>query len=185
VGDFRPGQPAANQPGSGWHPEQAQTAYHRASWAELRDKSYLFATFVWVAFDVASDGRHEGDRAGINDKGLVTYDRSIRKDAYYWYQANWSERPVLHLLDKRLTNRPSDRIAIDAVSNAATVSLSVNGKVVAQRPVVDHVAHFADVPLEPGANQVQAVAKGEGFRITDNAVWIRTTASSFGVQSRP
>jgi len=177
--------PAVNQPGSGWHPEQAQTAYHRDAWAQLRDKPYLFGTFVWVAFDVASDGRHEGDRAGINDKGLVTYDRAIRKDAYYWYQANWSEKPVLHLLDKRLTNRPSDRIAVDVVSNAAIVSLSVNGKVVAQRPVVDHVAHFANVPLEPGANRVRAVAVVKGARITDDAVWVRAAASAFGVRSQP
>lgn len=174
--------PAVNQPGSGWHPEQAQTLYHRRNWAELRNKPYLFGTFVWVAFDLASDGRHEGDRAGMNDKGLVTYDRSIRKDAYYWYQADWSEQPVLHLLDKRLKHRPSEHIAIDAVSNAATVSLSVNGKLVGQSPVVDHVAHFAHVSLQPGANQVQATAVSKGARITDDAVWVRTTASSFGVQ---
>jgi len=177
--------PAVNQPGSGWHPEQAQTTYHRASWAELRDKSYLFGTFVWVAFDVASDGRHEGDRAGINDKGLVTYDRAIRKDAYYWYQANWPEKPVLHLLDKRLKDRPSDRIAIDAVSNAATVSLTVNGKRVARSPVIDHVAHFADVRLRLGANRVRATAVRKGRRITDDATWVRTAPSSFGIQSRP
>ncbi|HYC96111.1 MAG TPA: glycoside hydrolase family 2 TIM barrel-domain containing protein, partial [Sphingomicrobium sp.] len=75
-------------PTSGWHPEQYQALYHEKNWLELRDKPYLWGTFVWVAFDLASAGRNEGDRRGINDKGLVTYDRKVRKDAWYWYQAN-------------------------------------------------------------------------------------------------
>ena len=81
-------------PASGWHPEQFQTQYHETNWLELKDKPYVWGTFVWVGFDLASDGRDEGDRPGVNDKGLVTYDRSVRKDAWYWYQANWSERPI-------------------------------------------------------------------------------------------
>jgi beta-galactosidase len=39
------------------------------------------ATLVWNMFHFASDGRNEGGQPGINDKGLVRRDRSVRKDA--------------------------------------------------------------------------------------------------------
>jgi len=59
----------------------------------LRDLSAfdrLWGTFIWQMFDSASDNRNEGEQPGINDKGLVTRDRRIRKDAFYLYKANWS-----------------------------------------------------------------------------------------------
>ena len=39
----------------------------------------------------------EGDRSGINDKGLVTHDRKIKKDAYYFYRANWNPEPMIYI----------------------------------------------------------------------------------------
>jgi beta-galactosidase len=65
-------------PASGWHPEQYQSLFHERAGAQLGARDYLWGQFVWVAFDLASDGRNEGDRPGINDKGLVTYDRRTR-----------------------------------------------------------------------------------------------------------
>ncbi len=61
-----------------------------------------------VGFDLASAGRDEGDHASINDKGLVTYDRQTRKDAWYWYQANWSRVPMVYLTSRRPTPRTGE-----------------------------------------------------------------------------
>lgn len=41
-------------------------------------------------FDFAADGRDEGGKHGVNQKGLVTMDRKYRKDAFYLYKAAWS-----------------------------------------------------------------------------------------------
>ena len=57
-------------------------------------------------FDFGAAHRTEGDRPGINDKGLVTFDRKVRKDAFYFYKANWNrEEPMLYLTGKRNTVR--------------------------------------------------------------------------------
>jgi beta-galactosidase len=37
--------------------------------------------------------------------GLVSHDRSIKKDAFYWYKAKWSEEPVLHNTERRFVKR--------------------------------------------------------------------------------
>ena len=50
----------------------------------MKARPFLWCKFIWNMFDFASDGRKEGGAPGRNDKGLVTYDRRIRKDAFYW-----------------------------------------------------------------------------------------------------
>lgn len=47
-------------------------------------------------------------RGGVparNLKGLITFDRKIKKDSYYWYKANWSKDPVLYLTQRRNIDR--------------------------------------------------------------------------------
>ena len=152
---------------SAWHPEQYQALYHEQSWRGIRDLPYLWGSFIWVAFDLASDGRSEGDRDGINDKGLVTYDRSVRKDAYYWYQANWFDRPMLHLTERRHDYRTQDRVTVRAYSNQPSVRLTVNGRAYPEMPVIDHVATWTDVTLTPGSNRIE-LSSGD---LRDEAVW--------------
>ena len=159
--------PAPPVPASAWHPEQYQALYHERNWREIRDLPYLWGSFVWVAFDLASDGRSEGDRDGINDKGLVTYDRAVRKDAYYWYQANWSDRPMLHLTERRNDYRTQARVTVRAYSNRSFARLTVNGRSAGEVPVIDHVATWRGVELTPGSNRI-AVSSGT---LRDEAVW--------------
>ena len=78
-------------------------------------------------FDFACDSRHEGDTPGRNDKGLVTYDRGTRKDAYYWYQAHWSmPRCCTSPADATLTGRTAT-VTVKVYSNLDAVQLAVNG----------------------------------------------------------
>lgn len=160
--------PDRPRPDGEWHPEQYQTAFHQAYWRELRQRPWLWSTFIWAGFDLASDGRDEGDRPGINDKGLVTYDRSVRKDAWYWYQANWSESPMAHIVDRRLGGRGA-RTAVRAFSNLPSLDLWVNGTLVSQAVVADHEAHWPDVPLAEGLNRVDLRS---GARVLD-AAWMQ------------
>lgn len=159
-----PGPPVTT---SRWHPEQYQALYHEKNWREIRDLSYLWGSFVWVAFDLASDGRNEGDRPGINDKGLVSYDRAVRKDAYFWYQANWSGKPILYLTKRRHDRRRANRVTVRAYSNQERVGLTVNGRDYPSVAVVDHVAHWDRVELAPGKNRIE-ISSG---KLRDTAVW--------------
>src|SRR5206468_1594851 len=109
------------------HTEEYQCLYHEAHWAVIQRHPELWGTFIWAMFDFSIDSRKEGDHAGRNDKGLVTYDRRTRKDAFYFYEANWSDEPVLHLTSKRFATRGSSAIVVKAYSNAPQVELRVNG----------------------------------------------------------
>ena len=155
----------------GWHPEQYQALYHETNWRALRDRPGLFGSFVWVGFDLASDGRAEGDRDGINDKGLVTYDRAVRKDAFYWYQANWSDRPMLYITSRRHFDRSDPVTEVKVYGNAGPVTLSVNGVALGTRPLDDHIARWTGVTLRPGDNRIEVAATRAGAIVGDAVTW--------------
>ena len=62
-------------------PEEYESYIHERNWETLASKPYLWGTWLWNSFDFATTIRREGDADDINTKGLVTYDRKIRKDA--------------------------------------------------------------------------------------------------------
>jgi beta-galactosidase len=163
--------PGTVVPASGWHPEQYQALYHEKNWLELKDKPYVWGTFVWVAFDLASAGRNEGDRRGINDKGLVTYDRKVRKDAWYWYQAWWSDKPMLHITSSRFTLRHDPAVTVKVYTNATSVTLFVNGQQIGTRPAENRVVSWP-VTLREGENEIEVRASAEGESLSDRASWV-------------
>jgi beta-galactosidase len=155
-------------PGSRWHPEQYQALFHQSYWQQIAARPWLWGSFVWLAFDHASAGRNEGDRPGVNDKGLVTYDRRMRKDAFHFYRAHWSREPMVHIASPRLTPRPAEPTAVKVYTNAERVTLEVNGVEVGSARPVDRIAVWQGVPLAPERN-VLRVRTDAGA--TDTAVW--------------
>ncbi|MGM9490003.1 glycoside hydrolase family 2 TIM barrel-domain containing protein [Ideonella sp. YS5] len=155
-------------PKSGWHPEQYQALFHEAWWRQIRERPWLWGSFVWVGFDLASAGRDEGDRPGINDKGLVTYDRQVRKDAFFWYRAQWSREPVVYITSRRHTLRAAGPTAVKVYTNAARVTLEVNGKAVGSKEPSDRIAVWPQVALATGRNVLRVSTEGG---LTDTVVW--------------
>ncbi|MBR5110885.1 MAG: beta galactosidase jelly roll domain-containing protein [Clostridia bacterium] len=116
------------------HPERSdytedyQALYHEHMLKMIEERPYLWATHVWNLFDFAADGRDEGGKHGENQKGLVTFDRSLRKDAFYLYKAAWNKRePFVHLCGKRYINRAVEETEIKVYSNQPAVTLYVDG----------------------------------------------------------
>ena len=159
--------PKAVVPQAYWHPEQYQALYHEENWKVLKARPYLWSNFIWVAFDFPSFRRNEGDRPAINDKGLVTEDRQTKKDAYYWYQANWWEKPMLHITSPRDTHKRVRHVTVKVYSNLDEVRLKLNGESLPAQKVTDHMATW-QVDLRDGANVVEASA---GKDLHDSVTW--------------
>jgi beta-galactosidase len=87
------------------HPEEFQSAILEASWRQIDALPFVWASWVWNMFDFSNDARMEGDLIDTNDKGLVTFDRQTKKDAFYFYKANWSAEPVLYIAGRRYADR--------------------------------------------------------------------------------
>ncbi|MEV6902515.1 glycoside hydrolase family 2 TIM barrel-domain containing protein [Amycolatopsis sp. NPDC051372] len=154
------------------HPEEYETFVHENSWKQIETRPYLWGTFVWNMFDFASDGRTEGDTLGRNDKGLVTYDRQVRKDAFYWYKANWTTTPFVYLTSRRWTDRTTAATTVKAYGNGVdTVSLTLNGKPVGTPAASPDHIYTWPVTLEPGKNVVKVTGVRKGHSYTDTVTW--------------
>jgi hypothetical protein len=119
-------------------------------------------------FDFASAGRHEGDHLGINDKGLVTYDRKTKKDAFFFYKANWSDDPFVHINDRRFTPRNVGTGPVKIYSNCDSVELQLNGQSLGSKQSADHIFIWPDVPLVQGDNSLLAIGQRGGGTFTDD-----------------
>lgn len=118
-------------PEKGDYSESYQCVYHEHILKCIEARPYLWATHVWNLFDFAADGRDEGGKHGENQKGLVTFDRKLRKDAFYLYKAYWSKEPFVHLCGRRYADRTEEVTEIKVYSNRSEVTLLVDGEEVA------------------------------------------------------
>ena len=161
------------------HPEELQNLYHEASWSILRERPYLWGVFIWDLFDFSSDSRNEGDLTDINEKGLVSYDRTVAKDAFFFYRANWNTRPTLHLVGRRYTDRAYAVLDVKAYSNAAQARLTLNGRDQGVTSCAEGVCLWRSIHLAQGANELLATADIGGVATSDTLQW--TFAGSPGV----
>ena len=153
---------------SRFHPEEYQTFVHMADLRDIKADERLWGSFVWAMFDFSADARREGDRHGINDKGLVTRDRVTPKDAFFLYRANWNAEPMLHLCGKRMTATTNETVDITAFGNVSPVSLYVNGKKTGEMALdaINSVT-FPGVKLAQGPNVISVRAG----KFADECVW--------------
>ncbi len=155
-----------------FHPEEAQSACHEGNWSVYARRPYLWCKFVWLFADIQSYQRREGEMDGYNDKGVITHDRKTKKDAFYFYKANWSDEPVAYISSRRFTERHSPTVEVKAYTNLSDLTLYVNGrKISKQAPDEIRRAIWKDVRLNEGENIIVVEGKRDGQVVTDECRW--------------
>jgi beta-galactosidase len=142
-------------PQKGDYTEQYQAIYHEHMLEMFSTRPYLWSTFVWNMFDFAADGREEAGDNGVNHKGLVTFDRKVKKDAFYIYKAWWSKDPFVHLSGRRYVDRTEEETEIKIYSNQSKVTLFVDGQKVGEKEG-SHIFTF-QIPIH-GEHHVEAIS---------------------------
>lgn len=154
-----------------FHPEEYESRLHEIWYRQLKARPYLWATWVWNMFDFVSDSRNEGDMLDTNDKGLVSFDRKTRKDVFYYYQAQWSDKPVVHLNGRRYVDRNYGVTDVEAYSNAPVVRLKAGDKDLGEAKCADHLCVWHNVTLGQGETTLTASADFAGKPVTDSLTW--------------
>ena len=113
------------KPGTSYPDEQFTTTYqaylHEKIYNEIVNKlPWAWCSYVWQLFDSASD-KKQGGLPGTNDKGLIAFDHETKKDAFYFYKANWNDiEPFVHIVGTTTSD------IIRAYSNYDALQLYVN-----------------------------------------------------------
>lgn len=139
--------------------EAYQAEYHEHLAKMLHDRPYIWSSHVWNMFDFGCAARDEGGVAGRNNKGLVTIDRKIKKEAFYLYKAWWSKEPFVYVCGRRDAQRAGETTRVKVYSNQPEVALYVDGKLL-EAKAADKVFVFENVPLHAGFTAVCAQAGG-------------------------
>ncbi len=146
----------SSQPIQGDYTEEYQAYYHEELIRQIAQRPYLWATYVWNMFDFGADNRSEGGENGQNHKGLVTFDRRYKKDAFYAYKAWLSDEPFVHIAGKRYVDRVEAVTRVTVYSNQPEVELLVNGRSLGKQRREDHFFRF-EVPNQ-GVSLLTALA---------------------------
>ena len=145
----------SGKPEKGDWTESYQALYHEHMLKMWSDRPYIWALHCWNGFDFGADGRDEGGKPGQNQKGLITFDRKTKKDAFYIYKAYLGEEPFVHLCGRRYVSRIEEKTEIRVYSNQKSVTLFVDGKEIATK-AGDKVFTFI-VPIS-GEHEIKAVS---------------------------
>ncbi len=155
--DANPAYHSSN-PEKGDYTESYQCVYHEHMLRMIQARPWLWATHVWNLFDFGADGRDEGGKHGENQKGLVTFDRSLKKDAFYLYKAAWNKKePFVHLCGSRYVDRPEDVTQVKVYSNQSKVELYLDGTLFETKE--GETVFTFEVPIS-GEHTIQAQAEG-------------------------
>lgn len=155
--------------------EEYHALYHETVWNIFSTRPYLWGTYVWNMFDFGANIRDEGGVKGRNNKGLVTYDRKIKKDAYYMYKAHWSNEKFVHITGKRYIDRADQAIHVKVYSNCAQVTLFINGVQSSQQTAEEKIFIFKNIPLQAGLNEISVVGNSAGQEYCDRAFFNRVS----------
>jgi beta-galactosidase len=154
-------------------PEQYQRLYHEEVWRNIKDRDDIWCKFIWNMFDFSWTFAKRGDRDFINHKGLVTHDRQVKKDAFYFYKANWSDEPVLYILSRRNTQRTAETAEVAVYTNLDAVELYVNEKLISSKKMESdiHKIVWKDIVLQPGLNKISVIVQKGDKKYTDACEW--------------
>lgn len=143
------------KPQKGDYTESYQALYHEHMLEMFSKRPYIWGTYLWNMFEFAAAGRDEAGDPGKNHKGVITFDRKHKKDAYYIYKAWWTKKPFVHLCGRRYHDRIESNTQIKVYSNLDEVTLFVDGREI-EKQRGSHVFKF-DVEISR-VHQIKVVS---------------------------
>ena len=157
-----------------FYPETFATKTHEYQWSVIAAHPYIIASYLWNTFDFCAPMWVRGGVPARNMKGLVTFDRKIKKDSYFWYKANWSKEPVLYLTQRRNWDREKKETSVTVYSNIGTPKVYLNGKeLTGIREGYTPVHYIIDnITLDMGKNIVNTVVVKDGKTYEDEIEWV-------------
>ena len=143
------------------------------NWKAISERPFIWGSFIWNLFDFGAAHRTEGDRPGINDKGLVTFDRKVKKDAFYFYKANWNKiDKFIYIANRRCVDR-EEETDILVFANIREAELLVNGQSMGKQ-ITDKQATICwkNVKLRKGSNEIEVRSTNRKDTLSDKVTFI-------------
>ena len=159
-------------------PDWAETA--EAAWKAVAERPWMAGGFVWSGFDYRGEPTPFQWPAVASQYGILDT-CGFPKDAYYYYQSWWSDRPVLHLFPHwNWPGREGEEIPVWVYSNCDTVELFLNGVSLGLKPMQPNSHLEWNVKYAPGKLVAKGRRNGKTFEST-----VETTGKPAAIMLEP
>lgn len=155
--------------GGGPDSEELACERHEKHLAEINRRPWIAGGCIWHQFDY--DGEtYDTVTPHVTAFGMADIWR-IPKDVYYFYQSQWSSKPMVHIVGHwTWPGREGKERAVKVYSNANSVDLFLNGQPLGAPSGgavegLKHQPRVWRVPYQPGA--LRAVARVDGKELVD------------------
>lgn len=156
--------------------EEYQLLFHRNAIEAINARPFVQGGYVWNMFDFGSANRREGGETGKNQKGLVTMDRTLKKDAFFLYKAYWSKEPFVHVAGRRFANRHRELNDIVILSNLSQIRVYLDETLLKEFLNDEPVKIMKDVSLALGERVLRVEGMDElGHVYSDEVKLCRVT----------
>lgn len=153
--------------------EEYQLLFHHNAIETINERAFVLGGYVWNMFDFGSANRKEGGETGKNLKGLVTIDRTIKKDAFYLYKAYWSKEPFVHLAGRRFVNRHNMLNDISILTNLHHIRLYLNHALLAEIKSDEAMKIVRGIALSAGDNLVRVEGTDDRGNVYTDDILLR------------
>ncbi len=156
-------------PFTGGNPDLTSSSYdnlstpwgstHYETWGIIKKHDFLSGMFIWTGFDYLGEPTPYTFPARSSYFGVVDL-AGFPKDAFYFYQSEWTHEPMLHIFP-HWNWEPGELVDVIAYSNCDEVELTLNGKSLGSLTKCPERFNFRwRLNFEPGV--LKATAKNKG-----------------------
>ena len=119
--------------GATYLPERNQTLMHEKYMALIAEHNVFWGVWIDNMFDYASSTSANG----LRESGVVCYDHTTKKDAYYLYRALWNKaEPTLYIAERKWQRRSDAQQSVKVYSSVGCPELTVNDESVELKEVM-------------------------------------------------
>jgi beta-galactosidase len=141
------------------HPEWAHTAEHW--WSVYDERPFLSGGFAWTGFDYRGEPTPYRWPCISSHFGILDT-CGFPKDNFFYYQAWWGSKPVLHLFPHwDWSGREGQEIDVWCHTNLDSVELFLNGASLGTKPVKRNSHVEWKVKYAPGAIEARGAKNGQ------------------------
>jgi len=132
---------------------------HEETWKIIKKYDFLSGMYIWTGFDYLGEPTPYGWPSRSSYFGIVDL-AGFPKDAYYLYQSEWTNKPVLHIFP-HWNWKEGDTVDVWAYTNCEEVELLLNGTSLGTKKKVGDELHLMwRVPFRPGI--LKAIGRSGG-----------------------
>jgi beta-galactosidase len=151
------------------------------SWEFDKTRPYVVGQFIWTGFDYIGEPTPYGWPAKSSYFGIVDM-CGFPKDIYYFYQSQWTSKPMVHLLP-HWNWAEGDSIPVWAYSNCDSVSLFRNGMYLSTKKIQTLKPYHSEWRMPFTEGKINAFAYKNGVAVAKDSITTAATASKIVLKS--